>query len=192
PTLIDRSAAHPHPAPVGAAPRQRRLRRPLAVLTATGLAALIGLGALLAQGLNSPDSPGSAQASNPPSSATPVPSPTTQSPTPAAPSSPPGSSVPWTVGQQMPISLRAVSAEFAAVLAQAQARGEIDRKTAEDLRDDLVDLNRRSKDRDRRIADLRERIDELVDRERLPARTGAQLDSLLTQARALSTGRSDD
>ncbi|SCF15478.1 serine/threonine protein kinase [Micromonospora coriariae] len=192
PTLIDRSAARPHPAPIGAGPHQRRSRRPLAVLTAAGLAALIGIGALLTQGLRSPDSPGSAQGVNPPASTAPAPTPTTQSPTPPAPSSPPSSAVPSTVGQQMPITLREVSAEFAAVLAQAQARDDIDRKTAEDLRDDLADLNRRSKDRARRVADLRERIAELVDRERLPARTGAQLDALLTQAWALSAGRGDD
>ncbi|PWR04932.1 serine/threonine protein kinase [Micromonospora acroterricola] len=191
PTLIDRSAARPHAAPVAAAPR-RRSRRPLAVLTAAALAALIGVGALLSQNL---DSPGSPQVAGPPATTTaPAPSPTTQSPSPAAPTSPPpaSSAVPSTVGQQMPISLREVSAEFAAVLAQAQARGEIDRKTAEDLRDDLADLNRRSKDRDRRIADLRERIGELVDRDRLPARTGAQLDALLNQASGFSTGRDDD
>ncbi|MGW3604830.1 protein kinase domain-containing protein [Micromonospora sp. NPDC005161] len=195
PTLIDRSAARPQPARTGAAPRQRGSRRPLAVLTAAGLAALIGVGALLAQGLGSPDSPGSAQGVNPPASTAPTTAPGDSTPTPTTPSSPSPSAtsaVPSTVGQQMPISMREVSAEFAAVLAQAQARGDIDRKTAEDLRDDLADLNRRSKDRARHVADLRERIAELVDRERLPAPTGAQLDALLTQAWVLSAGRSDD
>ncbi|MGW3811568.1 hypothetical protein [Micromonospora sp. NPDC005113] len=165
------------------------------MLTAAGLAALIGVGALLAQGLGSPDSPGSAQGVNPPASTAPTTAPGDSTPTPTTPSSPSPSAtsaVPSTVGQQMPISMREVSAEFAAVLAQAQARGDIDRKSAEDLRDDLADLNRRSKDRARHVADLRERIAELVDRERLPARTGAQLDALLTQAWVLSAGRSDD
>ncbi|MEV4658582.1 serine/threonine-protein kinase [Micromonospora sp. NPDC049301] len=189
PTLIDRSAARPLPVPAPAAPRRRRSRRPLAVLVAAGLAALVGLGALLAQGLGSPDSPGSA---NPPASTAPTTSPETE-PTPAAPSSPPASSFPPpTASQQVPVSLRQVSAEFAAVLAEAQARGDIDWKTAEDLRDDLADLSRRSKDRDKRIGDLRERIAELVVRDRLSARTGAELDALLTQAGALSTGRGDN
>ena len=194
PTLIDRSAVRP--APVAAVPTRRRSRRPLAVLVAAGLAVLVGLGALLTQGLGapgSPDSPGSPQIAAPPSTSAPAPTPTTRSPQPATPSSPPASSaVPSAVGQQLPVSFRQVSDEFAQVLSTAVARGDVERKTAEDLRDDLADVNRRSKDRDRRIADLRDRIAELVDRGRLPRQTGAQLDDLLGQARELSSGRIDN
>ncbi|MEU5907361.1 protein kinase [Micromonospora sp. NPDC047527] len=197
PTLIDRSAAPPALAPEGVAPRRRRSRRPLAVLTAGGLAAVVGLGALLAQGLNSSSSPPLA---GPSATSTPAPSATTQSPTPAAPSAPPSTSSAPTptltptpaFGQQVPVSLRQVTSEFAAVLAQALARGDIDRRTAEDLRDDLDELDRRPRDRARNVADLRERIAELVERRELPARTAAQLDALLTQANTVSTGRTDD
>ncbi|WP_406080726.1 serine/threonine-protein kinase [Micromonospora sp. NBC_00858] len=190
PTLIDRSAARPHPTPADAPPRRRRSRRPLAVLATAGLAALVGLGALLAQSVGSPDS---SQVADSPSTTAPAPSTTSQSPTPAAPSSPPASSsAPPTIGQQVPVSLRQVTTAFAAVLAEAQARDEIDRRTAEDLRDDLEDLSRRSKDRAKHVTELRERIAELVDRDRLSARTGAQLDALLSQANGFSTGRTDD
>ncbi|KAB1947199.1 serine/threonine protein kinase [Micromonospora sp. ALFpr18c] len=191
PTLIDRAAVRPHPVPVDAAPR-RRSRRSAVVLVAAGLAAVVGLGALLAQNLDAPERP--AQVAGPSPTTTPAPTPSTQSPTPAAPSTPPAASsaAPSAVGQQVPVSLRQVTDEFTAVLAAAQARGEIDRKTAEDLRDDLADLNRRSRDRAKRVADLRDHIAELVDRDRLPARTGAHLDELLDQASTFSTGRTDD
>ncbi|WP_410812607.1 serine/threonine-protein kinase [Micromonospora sp. 067-2] len=194
PTLIDRPAARPHPGPDAAVARRRRSRRPLAVLVAGGLAAVVGLGALLTQGF---DPSGPAHVAAPPSTtaAAPSPSPTTAAPKPTASSSPPppvSSPVPTTEGQQVPVSLRQVSAQFAAVLDEAQDRGQVDRKTAEDLRDDLADASRRSKDRAKRVADLRERIADLVDRDRLPERTGAQLDTLLAQSDTFSTGRTDD
>ncbi|MDG4809703.1 serine/threonine-protein kinase [Micromonospora sp. WMMD1120] len=193
PTLIDRSAVRG--SPVAASPARRRSRRPLAVLVAAGLAVLVGLGALLVQ--NPFDDPGARRPvdiAGAPSAPGPAPTPTTHSPTPATPSPPrpTASTAPPTVAQQVPVSLREVSGEFAAVLAGAVARGEVDRRTAEDLRDDLADLNRRTRDRAERVADLRERIAELVERDRLPARTGAQLDALLGQAGGFSNGRTDD
>ncbi|MEU8184345.1 protein kinase [Micromonospora sp. NPDC049044] len=193
PTLIDRSAARP--APVAAEPTRRRSRRPLAVLVAAGLAVLIGVGALLAEGpFGTPSAPDSPQVAAPASTSAPTPAPTTQSPTPTAPPSPrpSASTPPPTIGQQVPVSLREVTSGFAAVLASAVARGDVDRKTAEDLRDDLADLSRHTRDRAKRVADLRERIAELVDRDRLPARTGAQLDALLAQTDSFTTGRTDD
>ncbi|MEU4337103.1 serine/threonine-protein kinase [Micromonospora lupini] len=195
PTLIDRSAAA-RPAPVATPPARRRSRRPLALLVAAGLAVLVGLGALLSQGDGTPDTSGSAPSAAPPSASAPTPAPSTRSPKPtaSASTSPPVTSrpEPSTVGQQVPISFRQVSDEFGEVLSAAVARGDVDRRTAEDLRDDLADVNRRSKDRDRRIADLRDTIAELVDRGRLPQQTGAHLDALLSRAGDLSTGRADD
>ncbi|RAO52624.1 hypothetical protein PSN01_04061 [Micromonospora saelicesensis] len=79
-----------------------------------------------------------------------------------------------------------------AVLATAVARGDADPRTAEDLRDDLADLDRRTRDRAKRVADLRDHIAELVRRDRLSAQTGAKLDALLSQAGSFSTGRTDD
>ncbi|MFF0177276.1 serine/threonine-protein kinase [Micromonospora profundi] len=213
PTLIDRSAtpaalappATPPPAtapaataPAGTGPRRPRSRRPLAVLTAAGLAAVVGLGALLTQGPDSPESPDTSQLAAPSATNSPTPSPTTQSPRPTSPAAPPPTtSAPTptptrTFGQQVPVSLWQVTGEFTAVLAQAQARGDIDRRTAEDLRDDLADLGSRPRDRARNIADLRERIAKLVERREMSARTGAQLDALLTQATTAATGRTDD
>ncbi|MEU7607896.1 serine/threonine-protein kinase [Micromonospora sp. NPDC049204] len=193
PTLIDRSAARP--APVAAAPARRRSRRPLVVLVAAGLAVLVGVGALLAEGpWGTPSAPTSPQvAAAPPSSSAPKPAPTTHSPSPAAPSSPrpSASTAPPTTGQ-VPVSFREVTSEFAAVLAGAVARGDVDPRTADDLRDDLDDLNRRTRDRAKRVAELREHLSELVERDRLPAQTGAQLDALLTRASSFSMGRTDD
>ncbi|MGC4856732.1 protein kinase domain-containing protein [Micromonospora sp. DT4] len=189
PTLIDRSAARP--APVTVTPARRRSRRPLALVVAAGLAVLIGLGALLTQGLGTPDTPGPGQVAAPPSTSAPAPAPTTRSPKPpASPST--ASAAPPTVGQQIPASFQQVSDEFAQVLAAGVARGDVDRRTAEDLRDDLADVNRRSRDRERRVADLRDTITELVDRGRLPRQIGIQLDALLDQIRGLSAGRADN
>ncbi|MEU8154776.1 serine/threonine-protein kinase [Micromonospora sp. NPDC048986] len=196
PTLIDRSVLA-RPAPATTAPARRRSRRPLAALVAAVLAVVIGVGVLLAQNpLGNPGTPDPAEIAAAPSTSAPAPAPTTHSPTPAAPSSPPpppaASTAPPTVGQQLPVSFREVSSEFAAVLATAVARGDVDPKTAEDLRDDLADLNRRNRDRAERTADLREHIAELVRRNRLPAQTGAKLDALLARAGSFSTSRTDD
>ncbi|MCX5064517.1 serine/threonine protein kinase [Micromonospora lupini] len=195
PTLIDRSAVA-RPTPVVPVPARRRSRRPLALLVAAGLAVLVGAGALLTQGHGTPDTSGAAPTAAPPSASAPTPAPSTRSPKPSASAStsPPAatSAAPSTVGQQVPVSFRQVSDEFGEVLSAAVARGDVDRRTAEDLRDDLADVNRRSKDRDRRIADLRDTIAELVDRGRLPQQTGAHLDALLSRAGDLSTGRADD
>ncbi|RAO34189.1 Non-specific serine/threonine protein kinase [Micromonospora saelicesensis] len=193
PTLIDRSVVA-RPVPATAAPARRRSRRPLAALVAAVLAMLIGVGVLLAEDpFGNPGTPDPAEIAAAPSTSAPAPAPTTHSPTPTAPSSPPAASTaPSTVGQQLPVSFREVSSEFAAVLATAVARGDVEPKTAEDLRDDLADLNRRTRDRADRVADLRDHIAELVRRDRLPAQTGAKLDALLARADTFSTSRTDD
>ncbi|MEU8423148.1 serine/threonine-protein kinase [Micromonospora sp. NPDC048835] len=194
PTLIDRSVVA-RPAPAAATPARRRSRRPLAVLVAAVLAVLIGAGALLAQNpFDNPGTPDPAKVADAPSSSAPAPAPTTHSPTPTRASTPSAaaSTAPPTVGQQIPVSFREVTSEFAAVLATAVARGDIDRRTAEDLRDELADLDRRGRDRAKRVAELRDDITELVRRGRLPAQTGARLDALLSRADSFSTGRTDD
>ena len=165
------------------------------MLVAAVLAVLIGVGVLFVENpLGNPGTPDPAEIAAAPSTSAPAPAPTTHSPTPAAPSSPPpaASTAPSTVGQQLPVSFREVSSEFAAVLATAVARGDVDPKIAEDLRDDLADLNRRTRDRAERVADLRDHIAELVRRDRLPAQTGAKLDALLARADSFSTSRTDD
>ncbi|MFC4017198.1 serine/threonine-protein kinase [Micromonospora sp. GCM10011542] len=188
PTLIERPPVGPRPTP----PRpRRRSRRPLAVLTAAALAGVVGLGVLFAQ--NGDDDPGSSPGAVPVTTTTPATPPPSSAAEPTTPPpSPSTSSAPPPTGRPVPVSLRQVTDEFYTVLARAQARGDIDRMTAEDLRGDLNDLNRRTKDRAKRIADLRERIAEGVDRRRIPADTGAELDALLTQASQFTTGRNDN
>ncbi|MFI7605979.1 protein kinase [Micromonospora sp. NPDC049366] len=176
PTLIDRAPVASWPtdaADVAARRAARRSRGPVAALVAVGLVLLLGLGALVALGDRDPVNP---PAAAPDSSATDAPpSPEASDTNPPRPDPTPSTQGPATV------SLRQLGVEFAAILAQAQIRGEVDRRTAEDLRKELADLGRgKPKDREKRIEDLRERITEAVERDGLSARTAAQLDTLLT------------
>ncbi|MGK5739900.1 protein kinase domain-containing protein [Micromonospora sp. URMC 103] len=171
PTLVDRGPVAPRPAVVPREPR-RRSRGPVAALVAAALVLLVGLGVMLKLG----DGDGTPSAAG---TTAPAPPPPTTS---AAPDTPPPSSAapPSTSAQPEPISLRQLATEFAAVLASAQAQGGIDRRTVEDLRDDLSDLFRsKPKDRAKRVEELRQRIDEAVERDRLPSSVGDRLDDLL-------------
>ncbi|MER7334992.1 MULTISPECIES: protein kinase [unclassified Micromonospora] len=173
------AAGGPRPAPV-AGPRGSRA---IAVLVAAGVALLLGLVGVLALGDGENPPPSAA-----PSVVTPAEEPTTTSPTPeATPSAPPSTA------QSAPIGLRQLAAEFAAALAQAQARGEIDRKTVEQLRDELADLTRgRPKDRAKRVEDLRERLAEAVEEEKISPDTAARLDALLDRVDTGSSGDDED
>ncbi|MFC3502089.1 protein kinase [Micromonospora krabiensis] len=180
PTLIDRAPVASRPADAARRPA-RRSRGPVAALVAVGLVLLLGLGTLVVLGDRDPVNP---PAAAPDSSATEAP-PSPETPDTAPPSRPEPS--PSTPGPAT-VSLRQLGAEFAAILAQAQLRGEVDRRTAEDLREELADLGRgKPKDREKRIEDLRERISRAVERDGLSARTAAQLDTLLTHLDSLTT-----
>ncbi|MGK5521623.1 protein kinase domain-containing protein [Micromonospora sp. URMC 107] len=206
PTLIDRSpppdprpvgagrAGVPYPAPVGGrqpvagraaptrgpgAPRDRSLT----VLVAVGVALLVGLVGALVLG----DGPG------PPPVAAPATGTPAGDPISAEPTPPPAttSAPPPVTTRPDPVGLRQIAAEFAAVLAWAQARGEIDRKTVEGLRDKLAELSRgKPKDRAKRVEQLRERLAEAAEEGQLPPDTAARLDALLD--RVDTTSRDDD
>ena len=180
PTLVDRRPAAPQPA---AATPRRRSRSPLVAITAAGLALLVALGAMAVLD----DERGTPSATGP--SATPsAPSPSATSESPAPP---PTSAPPSTTDAPVAISLRELATEFAALLAQAQAQGQIDRRTAEDLRDELADLFRgKPKDRTKRVEDLRKRIGEAVERDRLSPDLADRFDDLLDRV-DVGVGRDD-
>ncbi|MFC8849844.1 MULTISPECIES: hypothetical protein [unclassified Micromonospora] len=60
-------------------------------------------------------------------------------------------------------------------------RGEIDRNTADELREDVAELNQgKLKDRAKRLRELREDIAEAVERDRIGAEAAARIRELLT------------
>ncbi|MBQ1073155.1 serine/threonine protein kinase [Micromonospora sp. C31] len=171
------------PVPGGgpAAPRDR----PLTALVAVGVVLLVGLvGALV---LSDGESPPPAAA---PATATPAGDPTPVRPTPRPSAT---SATPPVTARPAPVGLPQFVAEFAALLAWAQARGEIDRKTVEGLRDKLADLRRgNQKDRARRVEQLRERLAEAAQERRIPPDTAARLDALLDRVDVGSRDDEDD
>ncbi|NBE83190.1 protein kinase [Micromonospora sp. NEAU-HG-1] len=153
--------------------RSRHGNRLLGVLVVAGVAMLVGLFAL---GGRSPAPPAAA-----PDVTTPAPRPTTtRAAAPAPTSAAPRPAAPTTT-RTRPVTLRELAAEVVAVVDEAQARGEIDRKTADELRDKAEALNRaKLKDRVKRVRDLLERIGEAVERDRLGAAVANRLRDLLT------------
>ncbi|MEV6377148.1 serine/threonine-protein kinase [Micromonospora musae] len=180
PTLIDgRPAAPRHPVP---APR-RRSRSPLTAIAAAALVLVFAVGVLLAldddRGNPSaagtanvtPHSPSSPAAPKPPSPSKSPPAPTTEAPG--------------------PLDLRQLATEFVALLVKAQAQGQVDRRTADDLRDELTDLVRgKPKDRAKHVQKLRERVAEAAEREELSSGTADRLDDLLERVE-VHVGRDD-
>ncbi|MEU6075080.1 protein kinase [Micromonospora sp. NPDC047074] len=183
PTLVDRALpqparrpevtsragfAYPAAGSVAGAPEPRN--RPLTALVAVGVVLLVGLvGVLVLDGESPPP------AAAPPTAA---PATTKPKPPPAATASPSP-----TATRAEPVGLQRIAAEFAAILAWAQARGEIDRKTVEGLRDKLLDLSRsREKDRAKRVEQLRKRIAEAAEEGQISPDTATRLDDLLDLA----------
>ncbi|NJP34474.1 serine/threonine-protein kinase [Micromonospora thermarum] len=177
PTLVDRRPATPDGArpwsPVPTRAPARRSDRPVAALVAAGLALVVATVAVLVLG-NRGDRAPTAGPSVPVEAPSSSPAPSTAAP-------------PTTVGPA-PVGLREVAAEFAAVLALAVAQGDVDRKTAEQLGKDLVDLSRRPRDRAERVEKLRERLDEAVQDGKLDPTVASQLDALLADT---GSGRGD-
>ncbi|WP_433393316.1 protein kinase domain-containing protein [Micromonospora sp. KLBMP9576] len=205
PTLVDRAlsspnrgpfgtgrARVPHPVPVdgprAATDSPGRGRgtgrdRPVTALVAVGVALLVGLAGAFVLG-DGNDPPPTAAATAGPPAATPTPA----KPTPRPPSSAP----PSVTARPEPVDLRQLAAEFIAVLAWAQARGEIDRKTVEGLRDKLADLSEdRSRDRAKRVEQLRERLADEAEEGKIPPDTAARLDSLLDRVEKAARGHGD-
>ncbi|MEU8191905.1 serine/threonine protein kinase, partial [Micromonospora carbonacea] len=163
------------PGPVPAAePARRAPRGPgqgnrlLGVLVAAGMALLVGVVALLALGDGAPIPPSGA--------------PTTVASAAGKPTEPPRSAAaPPTTARSLPVTLRQLAAEFTALIDEAQARGDIDRETADDLREEVAELNRgKLKDRAKHLRDLREDIAEAVERDEIGGETAARLRELLT------------
>ncbi|RKN29166.1 serine/threonine-protein kinase [Micromonospora musae] len=169
PTLIERRPVAPrHPVP---APR-RRSRSPLTAIAAAALVLVFAVGVLLAldDDRGNPSAAGTANATphSPSSPAAPKPPSPSKSP-PAATTEAPG-----------PLDLRQLATEFVALLVKAQAQGQVDRRTADDLRDELTDLVRgKPKDRAKHVQKLRERVAEAAEREELSSGTADRLDDLL-------------
>ncbi|PWR09343.1 serine/threonine protein kinase [Micromonospora sicca] len=187
PTLIERAPAAVRPVPPVAPQRPATpSNRLLGVLVAAGLALLLGLVGMLALNGGSENPPAADR-----TTAAPVEESTAESSSPPEPATSAPSSDPTT--QPAPVTLRQLEAAFADVLAEAEARGQVDPKTAEDLREKAAELDRgKPKDRAKRIADLRERVAEAVDDERIDADTAARLEELLTAYAQLRGGRGNE
>lgn len=193
PTLVDRTgqtvrarqAVRPatgrSPArPGSASVRSRRESRLVGVLVAAGVALLLGLVGLLA--LDDGSAPPSAAEPTTTIGADEQP---TEATTPAEPTTPSGTP------QTRPKSLRELAAGIVAVVDEAEARGELDPRTAEELRDKAEKLERgKLKDRIKQIRELRERIAKAIERERISADAARRLGELLAGYAGL--GQQDD
>ncbi|WP_233196702.1 serine/threonine-protein kinase [Verrucosispora sp. ts21] len=150
--------------------RPGRRRPPVGVLVAAVLVLLVGFGVLLAPDGDdgrSTAAPASTPAA-PPTSATPAAKRPSPSPTPPD-----------------PVNLREFATEFIALLTEAQLTDGLDGKVADRLRKDLAKLAAgRAKDRQKRIEDLRERIEKEAEQGRVPADFAARMDELLDRVEA--------
>ncbi|TCC00384.1 serine/threonine protein kinase [Micromonospora zingiberis] len=168
--------------PPGGAGRSRRSRPPVGVVVAAALVLLVGFGAVQALGDDTGDGqPTAAPASSPAAPPTSVaPAPTRPSPTPSP-------------AQPDPVNLRGLATEFIAMLTEGQLTDDIDRKVADRLRKDLAKLAAgKPKDREKRIDDLRERIEEEAEQGRIPADFAARMDDLLDRIEATLPEDDDD
>ncbi|MFU8854741.1 serine/threonine-protein kinase [Micromonospora sp. SL1-18] len=181
PTLIDRSAAPVRPGPPAAPPRPPSWSNRLLVgLVAAGVALLLGLVGtlLLDDGSESPRGAGSA---------------TTAPADEPAPESSDASEPPATTALPVPVTARQLAAQFADLIAQAEAVGKIDRKTAEGLRKRAAELERgKPKDGAKRLADLRERVADAADEGKIDDGTAANLQGLLDVYEQLRGDGSDE
>ncbi|MEV4492911.1 protein kinase [Micromonospora coxensis] len=172
PTLIDRSAATARPVGtvVPPVPAARRSNRALGVLVAAGVALLVGLVGVLAVDGDGPERRTPAA----PALTTPAPEPTTVD----AP--PPTTSAPSRDERPAPRTARQLAAEIAALLDRAEAAGDVDPATAEDLRDRLSGLEEgKPKDRVKRLRELAGKLAEAVEKDRIDDETAADLRDLL-------------
>ncbi|SCG65186.1 serine/threonine-protein kinase [Micromonospora humi] len=180
PTLIERP-----PGPSRAVPPSSRPEVPpnrlTGVLVAGAVVLLLALvGALVLDGR-----------SGPPPTAAPV---VTTTSRPSAAVAPPAARPTPTptstrAGAPEPVTARQLRSRFADVLDRAAAVRLVDRKTADDLRKKVTELDRgRPKDRAKRVEDLRERIEDAVDDEKLDEATGAALRKLLDSYDRLAGG----
>ncbi|MFF5216000.1 serine/threonine-protein kinase [Micromonospora sp. NPDC000442] len=163
----------PRPTPGRPPGRRGHSGPPTGALVTFALVLLLGMGAALVLGDRRDGQP-TASPTTPP--AAPPPSSAPAAPRPDA--SPPAN-------RPEPVSLGRAAVELIALLTEAQLTGEIDRKAADRLRKELTELaGGRPKDQEKRLEDLRERLDDEVERGRLPADLADQVDDVLDRFEA--------
>ncbi|MFY1702719.1 MULTISPECIES: serine/threonine-protein kinase [Micromonospora] len=192
PTLVERVARpSARPAPAGVPGRPRSGLRLVGVLAAVALLVLAGfVGAFGLGGERDRSVAGT------PSTAPSAPAPASRPSTPAGPatSAPaPSRSAPSADAFGIPRTAAGVAAEFVAVLLRAQLSGDIDRRTADELRDRAGRLiGSRPKDVEKRVEDLTERIDRAAERQQIGAATAERLRDLADAYGDLRDDEDDD
>ncbi|MEU4638542.1 serine/threonine protein kinase, partial [Micromonospora chalcea] len=79
-----------------------------------------------------------------------------------------------------PVTLRQLGDRFDELLDRAESIGLIERKVADDLRKKVAELDRgKPKDREKRVEDLREKIDDAAEDEKIDPVTATALRKLL-------------
>ncbi|MFI7218110.1 serine/threonine-protein kinase [Micromonospora maritima] len=184
PTLVERRPAPARAVPPvpAAAPGRPALssNRLLAVLVAGAVVLLLALvGTLVSDG-----------GSGTPPAAAPV------APTTGAGSSPPrptpSRAAPSAVAPE-PVTLRQIADRFVQLVDRAEAARLIDRKTADDLRKKVAELDRvKPRDRAKRVDDLREKIEDAADDDKLDGATATALRKLLDGYERLRGGGSQE
>ncbi|MFI6824101.1 serine/threonine-protein kinase [Micromonospora sp. NPDC050187] len=160
------------PRPPGAVPRPRSNRR-IGVLVAAGLALLVGLVGVRALGEDQAGRSTTGRTATG-AQADPVPSPTASTGAPRTTRPVP------TPARPRPTTLRELADEFEAVIDEAEARGAVDARTAERLRDTVGKLaSGKSKDRTKRLRELRERLGDAAQRQQIDGVTVARLLTML-------------
>ncbi|MEU3456509.1 protein kinase [Micromonospora sp. NPDC006766] len=192
PTLIDRAAAPVRP-PVTSSRPPARSNRLLVGLVAAGVALLLGLVGTQLLGDHVDQPQGAGAATTAPADEPPASDPSDAAPESAATEPSAASEPPATTTRPVPVTARQLAAQFAELLAQAQTTGKIDRKTADSLRKKAAELDRgKPKDRGKRLADLRQKIDKAADEGKLDAGAAANLQGLLDVYEQLRGDGPDD
>ncbi|MEV1057497.1 protein kinase [Micromonospora chalcea] len=112
-----------------------------------------------------------------PPAAAPTTGPTTGAAEPPAPE--PSSAAPPSTAAE-PVTLRQLGDRFDELLDRAESIGLIERKVADDLRKKVAELDRgKPKDREKRVEDLREKIDDAAEDEKIDPVTATALRKLL-------------
>ncbi|MEU8312756.1 protein kinase [Micromonospora sp. NPDC048887] len=170
PTLVERpsvAASRPPGRPVAPPRPAVSSNRLFGLLVAGAVVLLLAVVGSLVWGDGSGTPPAAVPTAGPSTGAAerPAAEPSSAAPTPAAPE---------------PVTLRQLGDRFGELLDRAESVGLIDRKTAADLRKKAAELDRgKPKDRGKRVEDLREKIDDAAEDDKIDAVTAAALRKLL-------------